>query len=84
MFESAPQNPPDSIFGLIEQFKKDENPLKINLSVGGLSGRIRDNARHAMCSPGRGEIACRTWNQKLSPDRWCSSLQSSNWGINSW
>ena len=34
MFESAPQNPPDSIFGLIEQFKKDENPLKINLSVG--------------------------------------------------
>ena len=34
MFESAPLNPPDSIFGLIEQFKKDENPLKINLSVG--------------------------------------------------
>jgi len=34
MFESAPLNQPDSIFGLIEQFKKDENPLKINLSVG--------------------------------------------------
>jgi aspartate/tyrosine/aromatic aminotransferase len=34
MFESAPLNPPDSIFGLIEQFKKDPNPNKINLSVG--------------------------------------------------
>lgn len=34
MFESAPLNPPDSIFGLIEQFKKDPNPEKINLSVG--------------------------------------------------
>jgi aspartate aminotransferase len=34
MFESAPLNPPDAIFGLIEQFKKDTNPNKINLSVG--------------------------------------------------
>ncbi len=34
LFESAPLNPPDSIFGLIEQFKKDPNPDKINLSVG--------------------------------------------------
>ena len=34
MFESAPLNPPDAIFGLIEQFKKDTNPDKINLSVG--------------------------------------------------
>lgn len=34
MFESAPLNPPDAIFGLIEQFKKDTNPKKINLSVG--------------------------------------------------
>ena len=34
MFETAPLNPPDSIFGLIEQFKKDSNPDKINLSVG--------------------------------------------------
>ena len=34
MFESAPLNPPDSIFGLIEQFKLDPNPEKINLSVG--------------------------------------------------
>lgn len=34
MFESAPLNPPDSIFGLIEQYKKDSNPDKINLSVG--------------------------------------------------
>jgi aspartate aminotransferase len=34
MFEAAPLNPPDSIFGLIEQFKKDANPDKINLSVG--------------------------------------------------
>ena len=37
MFESAPLNPPDAIFGLIEQFKKDTNPDKINLSVGVLS-----------------------------------------------
>lgn len=34
MFEAAPLNPPDSIFGLTEQFKKDSNPDKINLSVG--------------------------------------------------
>ena len=34
MFEAAPLNPPDSIFGLIEKFKKDSNPDKINLSVG--------------------------------------------------
>ncbi len=34
MFESAPLNPPDSIFGLIEQFKMDPNPDKVNLSVG--------------------------------------------------
>ena len=34
MFEAAPLNPPDAIFGLIEQFKKDTNPDKINLSVG--------------------------------------------------
>lgn len=34
MFENAPLNPPDSIFGLIEKFKKDPNPSKINLSVG--------------------------------------------------
>ncbi len=34
MFEAVPLSPPDSIFGLIEQFKKDVNPDKINLSVG--------------------------------------------------
>lgn len=34
MFEVAPLNPPDSIFGLIEQFKRDPNAEKINLSVG--------------------------------------------------
>ena len=34
MFEAAPLNPPDAIFGLNEQFKKDTNPEKINLTVG--------------------------------------------------
>lgn len=34
MFEAAPLNPPDSIFGLIEQFKQDPHPDKINLTVG--------------------------------------------------
>lgn len=34
MFESAPVNPPDAIFGLIEEFKRDSNPKKINLTVG--------------------------------------------------
>jgi aspartate aminotransferase len=34
LFDSAPLNPPDPIFGLIEQFKQDPNPEKINLSVG--------------------------------------------------
>lgn len=34
MFESAPVNPPDAIFGLIEKFKQDDETKKINLSVG--------------------------------------------------
>ena len=34
MFESTPLNPPDSIFGLIEEFKNDPHPDKINLTVG--------------------------------------------------
>ncbi len=34
LFDSAPLNPPDSIFGLIEEFKRDPSPDKINLSVG--------------------------------------------------
>ena len=34
MFETTPLNPPDAIFGLIEQFKQDSRPEKINLSVG--------------------------------------------------
>jgi aspartate aminotransferase/aromatic-amino-acid transaminase len=34
LFQSAPLNPPDSIFGLIEMFKKDTREHKINLSVG--------------------------------------------------
>jgi aspartate/tyrosine/aromatic aminotransferase len=34
IFDSAPLCPPDSIFGLIEEFKGDSRPHKINLSVG--------------------------------------------------
>lgn len=34
MFESVPVNPPDAIFGLNEEFKRDPNPDKINLTVG--------------------------------------------------
>ena len=34
MFESVSANPPDAIFGLIEEFKRDPNPNKINLTVG--------------------------------------------------
>jgi aspartate aminotransferase len=34
LFQSAPLNPPDSIFGLIEMFKQDTRSHKINLSVG--------------------------------------------------
>ena len=34
MFESVPVNPPDAIFGLNEEFKRDSNPEKINLTVG--------------------------------------------------
>lgn len=34
MFESIPLNPPDAIFGLIEEFKKDQRDNKVNLSVG--------------------------------------------------
>jgi aspartate/tyrosine/aromatic aminotransferase len=34
VFQSAPLSPPDSIFGLIEEYKRDPNPNKINLSVG--------------------------------------------------
>ncbi|MEM7783805.1 MAG: amino acid aminotransferase [Planctomycetota bacterium] len=34
MFQSAPLNPPDAIFGLNAQFREDPNPEKINLTVG--------------------------------------------------
>ena len=34
MFESLPLAPPDAILGLMEAFKQDPNPSKINLSVG--------------------------------------------------
>ncbi len=34
MFENVPLAPPDAIFGLIEAFKKDPNPDKINLGAG--------------------------------------------------
>ena len=34
MFETVPVNPPDAIFGLNEQFKKDSSDQKVNLTVG--------------------------------------------------
>jgi aspartate/tyrosine/aromatic aminotransferase len=34
MFDSLPLAPPDAILGLMEAFKQDPNPRKINLSVG--------------------------------------------------
>ena len=34
MFDSAPANPPDAIFGLNEDFKRDQRADKINLTVG--------------------------------------------------
>ena len=34
MFETAQVNPPDAIFGLIEEYKRDPNPNKVNLTVG--------------------------------------------------
>ncbi len=34
MFDSTPVNPPDAIFGLNEEFKRDPHPDKINLTVG--------------------------------------------------
>ena len=34
MFENIEAAPPDGILGLTEQFNKDPNPEKINLSVG--------------------------------------------------
>lgn len=34
MFDKTPLAPADPVFGLIEQFKLDQNPEKINLSVG--------------------------------------------------
>ena len=34
MFEAVPVNPPDAIFGLNEQFKKDASDSKVNLTVG--------------------------------------------------
>ena len=34
MFESVPVEPPDAIFGLNEEFKRDTNPEKVNLTVG--------------------------------------------------
>ena len=34
MFESVAIEPPDAIFGLNEEFKRDSNPEKVNLTVG--------------------------------------------------
>src|SRR6185295_1642571 len=34
MFDSLPLAPPDAILGLMDAFKQDANPKKINLSVG--------------------------------------------------
>ena len=34
MFDAVPVNPPDAIFGLNEQFKKDSSDSKVNLTVG--------------------------------------------------
>lgn len=34
LFQATPLNPPDAIFGLIEEFKKDPRKDKVNLSVG--------------------------------------------------
>ncbi|AQZ16091.1 AAT1 (YKL106W) [Zygosaccharomyces parabailii] len=34
LFEEIPRAPPDKIFGLTEQFNKDENNKKVNLTVG--------------------------------------------------
>ena len=34
MFDKTPLAPADPVFGLIEQYKLDQNPEKINLSVG--------------------------------------------------
>ena len=34
MFQSIPVCPPDSIFGLAEEFKQDPHPQKVNLTVG--------------------------------------------------
>jgi aspartate/tyrosine/aromatic aminotransferase len=34
MFDSLPAAPPDSILGLTEAWKRDPNPLKVNLGVG--------------------------------------------------
>jgi len=34
MFEKLEKAPPDAIFGLIEAYKKDTNPAKVNLTVG--------------------------------------------------
>ena len=34
MWKSIQPAPPDSILGLTEEFKKDQNPQKVNLGVG--------------------------------------------------
>ena len=34
MFETVTLCPPDAVFGLTEEFKRDSNPDKVNLSVG--------------------------------------------------
>ena len=34
-FSDVPLAPPDGIFNVLAQFKEDEHPQKVNLSVGG-------------------------------------------------
>ena len=34
MFDSTPVYPPDAVFGIAAEYRKDSNPDKINLTVG--------------------------------------------------
>ncbi|KAI8896867.1 pyridoxal phosphate-dependent transferase [Globomyces pollinis-pini] len=58
---NVPQGPPDPILGVTEAFKKDDNPLKMNLGV----GAYRDDNNKPYVLPSVRDAEARIFEQKL-------------------
>ena len=81
MFENAPLNPPDAIFGLIEKFKQDPNPNKINLSVGVYQDESGKTPVMNAVYEAEKKLLAESRHQKLFANRWFTWLSRSNRAI---